>query len=70
MIEPGKWGWALAKAVIKMEKVGDKWEVAEVTTENIETKPVDPDPEISEKFKFVHNQSIANANVVVGKITE
>ncbi|GAG15646.1 unnamed protein product, partial [marine sediment metagenome] len=42
LIEPGKWGWALAKAVIKMEKVGDKWEVADVTTENIETKPVDP----------------------------
>lgn len=69
LIEPGKWGWALAKAVIKMEKVGDKWEVADVITENIETKPVDPDPEISEKFKFVHDESVADANIVVGDIT-
>ncbi|MHC2994154.1 MAG: 5'-nucleotidase C-terminal domain-containing protein [Candidatus Atribacteria bacterium] len=69
VIEPGKWGWALAKAVIKMEKSGDKWEVAEVTTENIETKKVDTDPEISEKFKFVHEESIADANIVVGDIT-
>jgi len=69
IIEPGKWGWALAKAVIKMEKSGDKWEVVDVTTENIETKPVDPDPEISEKFKFVHDESVADANIVVGDIT-
>ena len=69
VIEPGKWGWALAKAVIKMEKVGDKWEVAEVTTENIETKPVDPDPEVLAEFKFVHDESIADANLIVGEIT-
>jgi len=69
IIEPGKWGWALAKAVIKMEKVGDKWEVAEVTTENIETKPIDPDPEVLAKFKFVHDESVADANLVVGEIT-
>ncbi len=69
LIEPGKWGWALAKAVIKMEKSGDKWKVAEVITENLETKKIEPDPEILEKFKFVHDQSIANANIVVGEIT-
>ena len=69
VIEPGKWGWALAKAVIKMEKVGDKWEVVDVTTENIETKPVDPDPEVLAEFKFVHDESIADANIVVGDIT-
>ena len=69
IIEPGPWGWALAKAVIKVEKVGDKWEVAEVTTENIETKPVDPDPEVMAKFKFVHDESVADANLIVGEIT-
>ena len=69
IIEPGKWGWALAKAVIKLEKVGDKWEVTDVTTENIETKPVDPDPEVLAEFKFVHDESIADANIVVGDIT-
>ena len=69
IIEPGPWGWALAKAVIKMEKVGDKWEVAEVATENLETKTVDPDPEVLAKFKFVHDQSVADANLIVGEIT-
>jgi len=68
IIEPGKWGWALAKAVIKMEKVGDKWEVVDVTTENIETKPVKEDEDVLAKFKFVHDQSIADANLVVGEI--
>ncbi len=70
LIEPGKWGWALAKAVIKVEKVGDKWEVVDVTTENIQTNSVDPDPEVLAEFKYVHDESIANANVVVGEITE
>jgi len=69
IIEPGPWGWALAKAVIKMEKVGDKWEVADVITENIETKSVDPDPEVLAKFKFVHDESVADANLIVGEIT-
>jgi len=68
IIEPGKWGWALAKAVIKMEKVGDKWEVVDVTTENIETKTVKEDEDVLAKFKFVHDQSIADANLVVGEI--
>jgi len=69
IIEPGPWGWALAKAVIKLEKSGDKWEVVDVTTENLETKPVDPDPEVLAKFKFVHDQSVADANLIVGEIT-
>lgn len=69
IIEPGKWGWALAKAVISLEHSGDKWEVVGVVTENIETKPVDPDPEVLAKFKFVHDESVADANIVVGEIT-
>ena len=69
IIEPGPWGWALAKAVIKLEKSGDKWEVVDVATENLETKPVDPDPEVLAKFKFVHDQSVADANLIVGDIT-
>lgn len=69
IIEPGKWGWALAKAVISFEYSGDKWEVVGVVTENIETKPVDPDPEVLAKFKFVHDESVADANIVVGEIT-
>ncbi|MGB2783005.1 MAG: metallophosphoesterase, partial [Atribacterota bacterium] len=68
VIEPGKWGWALAKAAIKLEKTDDKWKVVEVVTENLETKTVKEDEEVLAKFKFVHDQSIADANLVVGEI--
>jgi len=69
LIEPGPWGWALAKAEIKMEKSEEKWNVVEVTTKNLETKTIDTDPEIIEKFKFVHEESVADANLIVGEIT-
>jgi len=69
IIEPGPWGWALAKAVITLEKADDKWTVTDVMTENIETASIDPDPEFVEKFKFVHDESVADANIVVGDIT-
>jgi len=69
IIEPGPWGWALAKAVIKLEKTDDKWKVVEVVTENLETKTVKEDEDVLAKFKFVHEQSIADANLIVGEIT-
>ena len=69
LIEPGPWGWALAKAVIKLEKTDDKWKVVEVVTENLETKTVKEDEEVLAKFKFVHDESIADANLIVGEIT-
>ncbi len=43
--------------------------MVDVSTENIETNSVDPDPEFVEKFKFVHDESVADANIVVGDIT-
>jgi len=69
VIEPGKWGWALAKAAIKLEKTDDKWKVVEVVTENLVTKTVKEDEDVLAKFKFVHDQSIADANLVVGEIS-
>jgi len=69
IIEPGPWGWALAKAVIKLEKTDDKWKVVEVVTENLETKTVKEDEDVLAKFKFVHEQSIADANLIVGEIS-
>jgi len=69
IIEPGPWGWALAKAVIKLEKTDDKWKVVEVVTENLETKTVKEDEDVLAKFKFVHEQSITDANLIVGEIT-
>ena len=69
IIEPGKWGWALARADIKVKKEGETWMVEEVNAYNIETKPLDENPGILESFEYVHKTSVADANQVVGKIS-
>ncbi|WP_338537340.1 5'-nucleotidase C-terminal domain-containing protein [Helicovermis profundi] len=66
IIEPGKYGWALAKAEIKVNKDTKKVDVVETT--NIETKKMDADKTILDEFKFVDDKSLADANTVVGTI--
>lgn len=69
LIEPGAYGWALAKADIEVvEKDGD-WVVESVTTSNLETLNVAEDPEMAAAFKAVHDRAIADANTVVGQVT-
>ncbi|OQY39819.1 MAG: bifunctional metallophosphatase/5'-nucleotidase [Spirochaetaceae bacterium 4572_7] len=68
IIEPGKYGWALAKVDIKVNKDGDKWNVVSVEANNVETKKLEENSEILGEFKFVHDQSVADANIVVGTI--
>lgn len=70
IIEPGKYGWALAKAEIELEKNGDNWKVTSVKTENLETKKMDANEEILDKFEYVHNESVTDANKIVGEITK
>ena len=69
IIEPSKYGWALAKVQVKLDKEDDKWVVKEVTGENLETKPIEEDPVILEDYEYVHETSEEEANKVVGKIT-
>lgn len=69
IIEPGKYGAALATADIEVVKNGDAYEVASVEVENVESKPVDPDQGIMDTFAYVHEESVADANTIVGKIT-
>lgn len=69
IIEPKKYGWALAKIQVKLDKEDDKWVVKEVTGENLETSSVDEDPVILEDYEYVHETSEEEANKVVGKIT-
>jgi len=69
IIEPGKYGWALAKADIEVKMTDAAYEVVSVTTENLETKAVAEDAEILAKYKYVHDQSVTDANKVVGSIT-
>ncbi len=69
IIEPGCYGWALAKAEVKVEKDGENTKVLSVTTENSETKEIAADQEILDMFKYVHDKSLADANQVVGEVT-
>jgi len=69
IVAPGKYGWALAKAEITVEKSGNGYDVKSVAIDHLETKKVDPAPEMVEKFAYVHEQSIVDANTVVGKIS-
>ena len=69
IIEPGKYGWALATADIEVVKKDGAFEVASVEVENVESKKIDPDQEILDTFKFVHDESVEDANTVVGEIT-
>jgi len=68
IIEPGQYGWALAKADIEVIMEGDSYKVSSISTVNIESKEIKPDQNILDKFKFVHEESVADANLVVGKI--
>ncbi|MFZ5351909.1 MAG: 5'-nucleotidase C-terminal domain-containing protein [Bacillota bacterium] len=69
VIEPGRWGAALAKIEVKVEKSGDAYVVKEVTTKNLSTKGLKADQELLDKFKYVHDTSLAEANKVVGEVT-
>lgn len=69
LIEPGKYGWALAKAEISLESTADGYEVTAVVTENLETYNEVEDPGILDKFASIHTQSVAYANEVVGTVT-
>ncbi len=70
IVAPGKYGWALAKAEITVEKSGNGYDVKSVAIEQLETKKVEEAPEMLEKFAYVHEKSIEDANTVVGKISK
>ncbi len=70
LIEPGSYGWALAKASVSVKKVDNKWKVNTVETKNLETANVEEDKDILNKFAFVHKQSVEDANKIIGQITD
>lgn len=64
-IEPGPYGWALAKAVVTL---GADNKVKSVETKNLETVNVAADSALLEQFKSVHETSQADANKIIGSI--
>ena len=70
IIEPGCYGWALAVGEIKVKKQNNTWKVVSVKAENRETAKVVPDTVMEKEFDFVHDTSVADANEIVGRVTE
>ncbi|OGO77729.1 MAG: hypothetical protein A2Y23_02200 [Clostridiales bacterium GWB2_37_7] len=69
IIEPGRYGQALAKIDIKVEKSGTGWKVVDVAVKNLLTKGLTADEELKAKFKSVDDRSLTEADKVVGEIT-
>lgn len=68
LIEPGAYGWAVSKADVNVVKTEAGYDVKAITTKNIETFAEVEDKELVDKFANVHKTSIADANIVVGKV--
>ncbi|MEC4724787.1 bifunctional metallophosphatase/5'-nucleotidase [Shewanella sp. D64] len=70
IIEPGKWGWALAKAEIQLKKnTSGKWEMVDTTLSNITTKDVKEEEDISAQFQYVDDISKEDAQTLLGMVT-
>ncbi|MGL4363310.1 MAG: bifunctional metallophosphatase/5'-nucleotidase [Cellulosilyticaceae bacterium] len=70
VVEPSSKGEKVSRIDLDLEKEDGKWVVASKKSENIDTAKYDADPEMLEAFKYVHDISQANANIIVGKIAD
>ena len=69
VIEPGKWGWALAKAEIELEKDQDgRWNILDTTLSNRTVNDIEESTAILANAENIHEQSIEDANTVVGTV--
>ena len=66
-IEPGAYGTYVAKGVVIYDT---KTKNKTITTENISTKDVPEDKEISDKYSYVDKKSKEYSNEIVGEVTE
>ncbi|MCQ1058647.1 bifunctional metallophosphatase/5'-nucleotidase [Photobacterium sp. ZSDE20] len=69
VIEPGNWGWALAKAEIDLIKDQDgNWKIYDTTLSNRTVADVEEDAALQNEMQHVHYESVENANEVIGTI--
>lgn len=64
LMEPGAYGTKISKAVVTV--AGDN---VSVEGELVSTQDIEVDEKLAEKFAYVHDKSVANANTIVGKIS-
>lgn len=62
VLEPGGFGSHVSFAKFEMKKENDKWKIVTLEAKNISTKGVEASDRVIKKFKWVHDQSLANTN--------
>ncbi|MBY5945077.1 bifunctional metallophosphatase/5'-nucleotidase [Photobacterium rosenbergii] len=69
VIEPGNWGWALAKAEIELEKdENGQWQIVDTTMSNRTVADVEEDAALQNEMQHIHDASVADANIEIGKV--
>ncbi|MCQ1059344.1 5'-nucleotidase C-terminal domain-containing protein [Photobacterium sp. ZSDE20] len=69
IIEPGNWGWALAKAEIELEKDPQgKWQIVDTTLSNRKVENVQEDNTLQEQMQHIHDASVTDANIKIGEV--
>ncbi len=68
LIEPKRWGNRVSRIDIMVDMVDSNYDVISIMGENINTNDFEADQSILDAFTDVHEESVANANVVIGQI--
>ncbi|GAA5186510.1 bifunctional metallophosphatase/5'-nucleotidase [Ferrimonas gelatinilytica] len=67
IIEPGRFGWALAKAEIELERDEQgQWQIADTTLSNVRVDAVEEDTQIVDRFIEEHERAIEDATTPIG----
>ncbi|MDR9830976.1 5'-nucleotidase C-terminal domain-containing protein [Vibrio sp. FNV 38] len=70
VIEPGNWGWALAKAEIDLEKDSNgQWHIIDTTLSNIKVEDIHEDAALQNEMQWVHDDSVEDANTLIGEVS-
>jgi 2',3'-cyclic-nucleotide 2'-phosphodiesterase/3'-nucleotidase/5'-nucleotidase len=68
IVEPAANGAKVSRIDLTLEKENRNWVVKAKKGLNVEVVNLQPDAAILAQFKYVHDKSIAEANIVIGKI--
>ncbi|WP_413110239.1 bifunctional metallophosphatase/5'-nucleotidase [Thaumasiovibrio sp. DFM-14] len=69
IIEPGNWGWALAKADIELAKDdAGKWQIVDTTLANRTVADIEESAELQEQMQRIHKASSDDANMKIGNV--
>ena len=69
ILEPKAYGNRISRADLIIEKTGDNYSVKAIAGSTINTKEIAADEEMLATYKYVHDESVTDANIVVGEIT-